>query len=434
MGKYSRVFLLYLFRLLKRQKSYFPFLGRWISFVGTLWFFSNSLFAQESRISVASERAAEASKIKREEKPNMRIGPIDLRLGSGIGVEYNDNIGLSQKNRSEDFIFRPTMDIKAWWPVSELNTLRLDLGLGYAYYLNGGNTSQYALLSPDSGLSFDLYVSNFKINFHDHFAYSQDATQEITLAGTSSFGRFTNTAGVQVDWDINEVLSLSGGYDHFTLMSLEKKFDYLDQNAELFFTRASYILGPTTTTGVEFNTSQTEFDHAVLNNNQGYGFGPFVQKRFSPHLSGNISGGYQMNTFEQTGTTGDTRDQSAFYFNLKINHQLNEYLSQNLMAGRITQQGTTSNFVDTYYIKHLGAWRIFHFGEIATELFVEHGEESGGSQKEDILRYGGNLSFNYQLTEKTTVSLGYRYLERSSNIEDRSFYQNAITAQINYSF
>jgi hypothetical protein len=46
--------------------------------------------------------------------------------------------------------------------VAELNTLRLDLGVGYGFYLKHPNAF---LVTPASQLSFDIFI----INLHDRF-------------------------------------------------------------------------------------------------------------------------------------------------------------------------------------------------------------------------------------------------------------------------
>ena len=71
-----------------------------------------------------------------EKNYNIRIGKLDLSLAAGIGIEFNDNIALSEFNRQSDIIFRPTFDIEGAIRFSETNRLRLGVGLSYAKYLD----------------------------------------------------------------------------------------------------------------------------------------------------------------------------------------------------------------------------------------------------------------------------------------------------------
>ena len=68
-------------------------------------------------------------------------------------------------------IIRPQFNIDAIWPVTQLNTLKLDLGLGYSFYLEHPNSdTNGVLISPGSQLSFDIFVQDFRINLHDRFS------------------------------------------------------------------------------------------------------------------------------------------------------------------------------------------------------------------------------------------------------------------------
>src|SRR5205809_7027012 len=91
-----------------------------------------SALAQDAvRPSLAGEEASEARRQDIEHIPyNLLVGPIRFRVSATVGVEYNDNINLSQHDeREDDFIFRPQVNFDAIWPITQLNTLRLDLGI-----------------------------------------------------------------------------------------------------------------------------------------------------------------------------------------------------------------------------------------------------------------------------------------------------------------
>ncbi len=185
------------------------------------------------RPSLAGESAAEARRQSVDRIPyNLLVGPVRLRLSATAGVEYNDNINVADVNTQEDFIFRPQVNIDALWPVTQLNTLRFDIGLGYAFYADHSeNNTNGVLLSPGSQLSFDIFVSDFRINVHDRFSLEQDPIGEPQLSGIVDYGRFQNTAGLSVLWDLNKAV-LTVGYDHYTFIATNSDFDYLDRNAE----------------------------------------------------------------------------------------------------------------------------------------------------------------------------------------------------------
>src|SRR5437762_12635564 len=104
------------------------------------------VWAQDAaRPSLAGEETAEARRQSIDKIPyNLQLGPMKLRFSATLGFEYNDNINLSEDatalipspfgpvlattQQQSDFIIRPQVTINALWPITQLNTLKLDLG------------------------------------------------------------------------------------------------------------------------------------------------------------------------------------------------------------------------------------------------------------------------------------------------------------------
>jgi len=96
------------------------------------------------RPSLAGEAAAEARRQSIDKIPyNLQVGPIKFRFSATMGLEYNDNINLAEDSTfvfpgnvrirtepQEDLIFRPQINLNALWPITQLNTLRFDVGIG----------------------------------------------------------------------------------------------------------------------------------------------------------------------------------------------------------------------------------------------------------------------------------------------------------------
>ena len=165
-----------------------------------------------------------------------------FRVSATAGLEYNDNINLAEVNTLDDFIFRPQVNFNALWPITQLNTLRFDIGLGYAFHLEHSDyNTNGVLLAPGSQLSFDVFVGDFRINFHDRFSLQQDPISEVVdpaFGDVADYGRFENTAGVSVLWDLNKAVA-TFGYDHYTFIATNDDFEYLDRNADAFMASLS---------------------------------------------------------------------------------------------------------------------------------------------------------------------------------------------------
>ena len=83
------------------------------------------------RPSLAGEATSEARRQDIEHIPyNLLMGPVRFRVSATMGVEYNDNITLAQHDEKEDdIILRPQVNFDAVWPITQLNTLRFDIGI-----------------------------------------------------------------------------------------------------------------------------------------------------------------------------------------------------------------------------------------------------------------------------------------------------------------
>jgi hypothetical protein len=387
------------------------------------------------RPSLAGQAAAEARRQSVEQIPyNLIAGPVRFRFSITMGVEYNDNINLAQVNKQDDVIIRPQFNVAAIWPVTQLNTLRLDLGMGYAFYVNHTNANtNNVLIAPGSQLSFDIFVQDFRINIHDRFSLQQDPIDEIQLSNVVDYGRFENTAGVSVLWDLNKAV-LTFGYDHYTYISTTDTLSYLDRNAEILSFSAYFALSSTAGGGIESAAVFNYYNEDVLNDSRSFSVGPFVEIQITNYLRMRAAVGYQFVDFDHGAIIGDTNNSNDWYGNILLSHRINSAITQTIAAGHETGIGVNSNFVTLDYVRHTATWAIINRVLLATELFYEVGDDSGGLFHEHIQRYGGAATVGYQLTPHVTLGLRYQYTQKQSDQPLRDYKQNRVSLDGTYSF
>lgn len=387
------------------------------------------------RPSLAGEDASEARQQDIERLPyNLLLGPVRFRVSATMGVEYNDNINLAEVGKQGDFIFRPQVNVNAIWPITQINTLTLDLGVGYSIYASHSeDNTNGVLISPGSRLAFDIFVGDFRINIHDRPSLEQDPVAEGALSNVADYGRFQNTAGVSVLWDLNKAV-ITLGYDHYTYVSTTSDFDYLNRNAEELTGTGQIALTSTTNVGVESYAVFTYYGDDVLNDSTDYAFGGFVESQLTNYLRLRAAAGYQAINFDQGGIVNDTNDLSDYYANILITHRLNSYIRQTLSAGHESQLGVNSNYITLNYVRHTVAWNIIRNTLLSTEFFYEDANDSGGFLDEHFHRYGGALTLGYQLTPHVTLGLRYQYTEKDSDVALRSYKQNRVSLDGTYSF
>jgi hypothetical protein len=413
-----------------------------VAFLLSLLCAASIVQAQDAvRPSLAGEAAAEARRQDIDRIPyNLMAGPIRFRVSATVGAEYNDNINYAEVNTQDDVIIRPNVDIDAIWPITQLNTLRLDLGLGYAFYLDHSeDNTNGILIAPKSQIALDIFVGDFRINLHDRMSLQQDPIQQPALSNVADYGRFENTAGVGVLWDLNKAL-VTLGYDHYTYVSTTDAFDYLNRNAEEVSGAIEVLASSTTGVGVEGNAVFTYYDQHILNDSDTYSVGAFIESQLTNNLKVRVAGGYQWIDFDRDVVDffglllPDEKDVKDFYANILIGHRLNSMFSQTLSAGHENQLGINSNFITLNYVRHTTTWNIIRRTLISTEFFFEDAEESGGFINENFQRLGGAITLGYQLTPHVTLGLRYQYTTKDSDVALRDYDQNRVSLDGTYSF
>lgn len=392
------------------------------------------------RDSLAGADVAESRILSIEEQNyNLRVGPVKFSMTASAGLEYVDNISYSDRNRTSDEVARVELDIHALYPVTKLNTLSLNLGVGFVSYLEHSDaTNSNIFITPGSDVSFDVFVADvFRVNFHDRFDLRQDPIDEPSLSNVTSFARFTNTAGVTVTADLN-TLVLTAGYDHFNYLTLGGDYDYLDRSAEQFLGSAVYQLAPQTFVGVEGTASTTAYRDDVLGDAVGGTAGVYFDISPTPYLRFILRGGYQYAAFDHglysRAPYADETELSSFYWNFTFNNRINAYLTQNLTAGRENDLGLTSNYLEVNYVRYNIGWRALSNITLGADLFFEDDQESGGLLAEHLNRYGGDVSVGYQFNLQLSAAAHYAYIQKDSDVEFRNYYQNRVGVDLFYRF
>ena len=247
------------------------------------------------------------------------------------------------------------------------------------------------------------------------------------------YGRFENTAGVSVLWDLNKAV-LTFGYDHYTYISTTDTFSYLDRNAEELNFSAYFAFTSTTGGGIETAAVYDYYDQNVLNDSVTYSVGPFVETQITNYLKLRAAAGYQLINFDSGGSISDGSDASEPYANILLSHRINANIFQTLSAGHEVQLGVNSNYVSLTYVRHTATWNIINHTLLTTELFYEDGDDSGGIFSEHIQRYGGAIALGYQFTKHVTLGLRYQYTQKQSDQPLRDYKQNRVSLDGTYSF
>jgi hypothetical protein len=364
----------------------------------------------------------------------LKKGDFRLLATPSLSLDWNDNIRSANTAEESDFILRPMLQLAATYPLTQVNLLMLNLGVGYDYYFDNDELSGLRIQSG-SALSFDIFVRDVTINLHDQISYTRDSSQESAIANTADYGNFQNTAGVSVSW-LLRTATLTLGYDHMKVVSIESTFSSQDRATEIFSGRASFAVHPELQAGVEGSASFTAYDQPTLNDNINYSTGLFAvwqpgsALRFSPRA------GYTFSEFEASSTSIRTEDLSSYYFDLTASHRITEAFSYGISVGHDSRLGIASDVIETTYLRPNLTWHAFKRASLQFGGFYEHGRQGVGNLtgglEEDYDWSGFTAGTSCQLTDRLSLSVNYRLTVRSSEQSSRDYTQNQIGLTLTY--
>jgi len=191
------------------------------------------------------------------------------------------------------------------------------------------------------------------------------------------------------------------------------------------------------TVGVDGSGALINYQLDINNNGETWSAGPFIEATISSYTTLRISGGWQDMSFQQTGTTGDTSNYNSWYGNATISERLNQYWTHSLSAGHEARLGLEVNYSDYDYVRYVSQWQINPRLSAGFEAFVERDDESGTIAEQDSersIRFGGGVSLSWRLGTKLSAGLQYRYVNKNSDLDLRSYYQNSLSLNLRYDF
>lgn len=405
---------------------------------------STWLHGQEAlRSAVVGDQAYRARRAPRTEQADqLKAGPVLFSAGLSYSLEWNDNVYLDSDNTKDDFIHRPQFDIRATWPATQESVLSFGVGVGYQAYTENSDLSRL-LITPDSELAWDIPVKDFVFTLYDRFSYSQDVISQAAASGTAEFPRIENTVGLRGLWN-PDPYRLEAGYGHYNLFAGSSDYDYLARSTEQFFGRAAYHFAAATFAGVEVSGDLTDYDSNLQSDNSGVSLGPFVEWQVTRDLELHVRGGYVRYSPDPNPITGLGEDLKSYYFGLDARHRLTDAITHGLSVHRTVQQGFNqgSGFLEVLTVRYFGSWAFYRYATVSADLLYEHGTESqrfGVSRlDEEFDRYGIGCSLRYQLLQRLSAGLSYRFTNRDSNrdsnVDSGDYQQNAVTLSASYRF
>ena len=364
---------------------------------------------------------------------NLKWGNLIARFHASLDSEFTDNLNLSDQNRQADVSFGPNFEVGFLWPVTRNNSLQLDLGVGYRWYVNHPSVQTFNL-APSSRIDYRIYADNLQISLHDGFSIQTDPTSRPDIDASSTgnpinFQRFGNTAGITTEWRPVRAWSLFTGYDFLVDRSLSGEFTSIDRNDQAFTAGSTYDLSARWIVGLKAAYTLSDYLQKVQNDATSYTFGPVFLFKPSPFITVDAVAGYSVSTFDSSGTIQDTSDFRGFTGQLGVRHILNSRASHELRVSQGRDLGLGSNFYDILALSYAIDARVQRRVTLHGKMTYEHSRASivGGETADRYIAY---LGAGFQLSRDWSGSLGYTLSLKDSTLAGRDYTQNRVTFQL----
>jgi hypothetical protein len=426
---------------------------------------------------------------------NIKIGDLLMDFSVNVAYAYNDNATAISENTPdifdptqigprEDFILSFGANADLNWQISDNNTLGIALGMRWEDYQDLDyldSQESFFSVDPESEIDFTVLVGPIEARVYDRFGYVVDGSSaarvipveaEPVIGGGGDEIIRGREIAVQVDryayWE-NELglellavlnpIELSLGIRSYDLFPDDNEDNLVEQlnnddlvNDRWEFTRRSeliidlqayYPLGRDNGVGLFFRFSDNNYKRDVLADSTGWQIGAVVDWALGDRTAITATVGYDYREFDEANTavfasTGEfadiTEGKNLFYaieiLNLlgeSFNHKLS--LTKQIGLGRVTNEQVTTTL----------AWDFLFEGIQKVDLtggvqFI-NAQDSGPEQfAEEYDLFMATLGLAFQITDHLNSRIDYRYVDKDSNDDDRSFKQNYASVSLYYDF
>lgn len=378
------------------------------------------------------------------ENRNFRIGAFNFDLAATFQAEYNDNINGATNNPISDVILTPGIWLGGEWKATELNTLSVSVGLGYSKYLSNpelDSSNNFLNINPDTEISFTAFVEDFTIEVFDRITYTVDATDALLPNNNNpiDYGRFINLAGINVDWDLNDVI-LFMSFTRLDVIPTTDDFDFQSRTEHRLEAGPRFLVAPNLTLGLTGSIAWNQWHNSgangvIKNNSVSYSLGPMAIWQPTSVINVSASGGVIWFDFQNNDpTVSDDSNPVGFFGNIAVTHRLTQNYTHSLAFSRSYNYGYLSNFTIVDSLIYGWNWRLGKKINPRGRFGWDRGNDSGGPSPEDYDRFFVGVGMDYRFSNQIVAGLNYEWSHRNSNIPNRTFDRNRVWLTLRYDF
>lgn len=403
---------------------------------------AKSVHGQEAlRQSMAGEAAADAQHKAATTVGyyNLKMGDLTLRAISGMGVQYNDNVRLqgggTGGGSQDDVIFVPSISTQLHYPVTQFNSLDLNITAGYSQYLQHPELSQF-YINPGSGLIFNIFIGDVVLNLHDSVTVSQSGYQNPTANGNGDNSSLENTVGVGMTWDMNKLV-VSAGYNHGNYVSLGSTVSTPDASTENIFLNAGANVQGGLMLGLEAGGTAATYSQSTVTTPpdiQQWSAGAFSRWKISDYMDAQMHAGFtQVLPQGSTSTNFNLGSSSGAYFSVGLSHRVNPWFNYTLSAERSQNLQSYGQAYATYSVRWSPNYTLFRKYGVSTPVWWTKGTQFF-NQANSYEQYGVALNIQRQITDNLSGGFSYQFINETSDQATLNYIVNIISLTLTYRF
>jgi len=377
---------------------------------------------------------------------NIPWGSGGLNLSAGLRGLYVDNVFLTHSATRDDFVLVPECDVAAFFPIGRSNTVVLDVGIAYYYYVR--NTSLNAsgpIINPNSEVAFNIHTGDFTFRPSEQFSYQESPVydyggQFFNVFNSGRYARFDNRVGMLVTWDQRDLV-VSAGYFHENLFANGSTYNYVDHASELFNADALIAVAPWIKTGLEGLGSINRFDNTPLYDTWRARVGPTLRAAPTRFLKVRVGAGYERIDYDSSQAPAfGLKAENTYYAYGAIEHEINRFLSHSLEASHDNQLGFNAANLEGTHLSYSLTWRPRKHFSFSPRVSVSWYDESFGSGSSTTLFHESfsyvlaGFSAQYELSRHWQARVSWDYRLKSSAIEADGYAQNQAALEVLYRF
>jgi len=372
------------------------------------------------------------------------LGPFQEVLIGSVGVQYTDNVNLTQSNKISNLSLSQGLSLNTTWVISHLNQLQFNFGgeVTENFYGNGRNQVTYAV-APNSKIELKLAASNFLFRFYDQFSYEQNPTTSPTATNTANLNNLTNSIGAEVGVDLNiAVLSVLADYTYNNQSGQNAQGE---TNAGTSGTRhtfriepaLTFQLSPTTVYGLKSSLTRSNSSNAA--NVNSFSVGPFINGKLSREFEFDLAAGANLVDTKPAIPTD-------YYVSAALRYQINRYWQLLFSASHDLIFTTGTDLTEENVFKVGTQMGLTRFITFTASPFVNFGNvqttTTGAVNSVSTGRYtlfGVEASLAWKPRARWTTALSYNFVRRESGASSaagtsNNYIQNTVAFSISYAF